>query len=107
LSASRIGIRSGLRLNGVASIDEADPLLADYPGAQLVVCVETREVFPNCPRYIHRYELAERFRFVPRAGSERSDGLYALVEIRGPEGDMPPLHVHHREDETFYVLERI
>jgi predicted pyridoxine 5'-phosphate oxidase superfamily flavin-nucleotide-binding protein len=59
-----------LRLNGVASIDEADPLLAEYPGAQLVVRVEAREVFPNCPRYIHRYELAERSRFVPRAGSE-------------------------------------
>jgi hypothetical protein len=23
-------------------------------------------VFPNCPRYIHRYELVERSRFVPR-----------------------------------------
>ena len=59
-----------LRLNGVASIDEADPLLAEYRGAQLVVRVQAREVFPNCPRYIHRYELAERSRFVPRAGSE-------------------------------------
>ena len=59
-----------LRLNGLASIDEADPLLAEYPGAQLVVRVEAREVFPNCPRYIHRYELAERSRFVPRAGTE-------------------------------------
>ena len=59
-----------LRLNGVASIDEADPLLAEYPGAQLVVRVQAREVFPNCPRYVHRYELAERSRFVPREGSE-------------------------------------
>ena len=59
-----------LRLNGLASIDEADPLLAEYPGAQLVVRVEAREVFPNCPRYIHRYELAERSRFVPRPGTE-------------------------------------
>ena len=59
-----------LRLNGLASIDEADPLLAEYPGAQLIVRVEAREVFPNCPRYIHRYELAERSRFVPRPGTE-------------------------------------
>jgi len=59
-----------LRLNGLASIDEADPLLAEYPGAQLIVRVEAREVFPNCPRYIHRYELTERSRFVPRAGTE-------------------------------------
>ena len=23
-------------------------------------------MFPNCPRYIHRYELVERSHFVPR-----------------------------------------
>jgi uncharacterized protein len=59
-----------LRLNGTASIDPADELLAAYPGALLVVRVRAREVFPNCPRYIHRYELVERSRFVPRAGAE-------------------------------------
>ena len=54
-----------LRLNGTASIDEADELLERYPEAQFVVRVRAREVFPNCPRYIHRYELVERSRFVP------------------------------------------
>jgi quercetin dioxygenase-like cupin family protein len=34
-----------------------------------------------------------------------SDGAYALVELTGPKGDMPPLHLHTREDEAFYVLE--
>jgi mannose-6-phosphate isomerase-like protein (cupin superfamily) len=34
-----------------------------------------------------------------------SDGALAIVELAGREGDMPPLHVHHREDETFVVLE--
>jgi hypothetical protein len=24
-------------------------------------------VFPNCPRYIHKYQLVERSKFVPRA----------------------------------------
>ena len=27
-------------------------------------------MFPNCPRYIHRYELVERSRFVPHAHEE-------------------------------------
>jgi predicted pyridoxine 5'-phosphate oxidase superfamily flavin-nucleotide-binding protein len=54
-----------LRLNGTASIDESDELLERYPEAQFVVRVRVREVFPNCPRYIHRYELVERSRFVP------------------------------------------
>jgi uncharacterized protein len=59
-----------MRLNGVASIDANDPLLAEYPEAQFIVRVRTREVFPNCPRYIHRYQLVERSPFVPRAGCE-------------------------------------
>jgi predicted pyridoxine 5'-phosphate oxidase superfamily flavin-nucleotide-binding protein len=56
-----------LRLNGDASVDEHDPLLPTYPEAQFVVRVAAREVFPNCPRYIHKYALVERSRFVPRA----------------------------------------
>jgi uncharacterized protein len=58
---------SRLRINGIASIDERDPLLAAYHGAQLVVRVRATQVFPNCPRYIHRMALVERSRFVPRA----------------------------------------
>src|SRR5215212_11018730 len=54
-----------LRLNGVASVDEHDELMESYPEAQFVVRVRAREVFPNCPRYIHRYQLVERSRFVP------------------------------------------
>jgi predicted pyridoxine 5'-phosphate oxidase superfamily flavin-nucleotide-binding protein len=61
---------SRLRVNGVASIGERDPLLAEYPKAQLVVRVRATHVFPNCPRYIHRMRLVERSRFVPRPDSE-------------------------------------
>jgi uncharacterized protein len=57
-----------MRLNGTASIDPNDPLMAEYPEAQFIVRVRAREVFPNCPRYIHRYKLVERSRFVPKKG---------------------------------------
>ena len=53
-----------------ASVEPDDPLLARFPGAQFVVRVRAREVFPNCPRYIHRMQLVERSPFVPRAGRE-------------------------------------
>ena len=56
-----------MRLEGTASIDLDDPLREDYPEAQLVVRVRARAVYPNCPRYIHRYELVRRSSFVPRA----------------------------------------
>jgi predicted pyridoxine 5'-phosphate oxidase superfamily flavin-nucleotide-binding protein len=59
-----------LRLNGTASIDPDDPLLGSWPGATLVIRVRAREVFPNCPRYIHKLALVERSRYVPEAGTE-------------------------------------
>lgn len=63
-------LQKRLRLNGVASIAEDDPLLPEYPRAQLVVRVRATQVFPNCPRYIHKLELVERSRFVPKADCE-------------------------------------
>lgn len=56
-----------MRLDGTAAIDLEDPLLDDYPEAQFVVRVRPRAVYPNCPRYIHRYALEERSHFVPDA----------------------------------------
>jgi quercetin dioxygenase-like cupin family protein len=38
-------------------------------------------------------------------GGEESEGRYAVVESVAPAGNMPPLHVHEREDEVFHVLE--
>jgi mannose-6-phosphate isomerase-like protein (cupin superfamily) len=32
-------------------------------------------------------------------------GAFGLIEVRWPASFGPPLHVHHREDETFYVLD--
>jgi len=57
---------SRLRLNGRAELVFGGPLVAAYPGAQFVVKVTVREIFPNCRRYIHRMQLVERARHVPR-----------------------------------------
>ncbi len=40
-----------------------------------------------------------------KAASEDTDGRLALVEILAPEGVGIPMHVHHNEDEGFWVLE--
>ena len=56
-----------MRLNGEAEIVYDDPLKAEYPEAQFIVRVRAREVFPNCPRYIHKMRLVERSRFVPKS----------------------------------------
>jgi predicted pyridoxine 5'-phosphate oxidase superfamily flavin-nucleotide-binding protein len=58
-----------LRVNGTARIEPPEFISPGFPQAQLVVVVAIREVFPNCPRYIHQYALVERSRFVPREGT--------------------------------------
>ena len=82
---------SRLRLNGTASIDERDALIDQYPGAQFIVRVRATQVFPNCPRYIHRMAPVERSRFVPRADREtpvpdwkRSDWACDVLPDRDP-----------------------
>ena len=62
--------RKRMRLNGVASVADDDPLLAEFPEAQMIVRVSATEVFPNCPRYIHEYKLVKRSRFVPKRECE-------------------------------------
>src|ERR1700741_327843 len=39
-----------------------------------------------------------------KAYAADTGGRYTLVEITAPAGLQTPLHVHHREDEGFYVL---
>ena len=40
--------------------------------------------------------------------AEQTDGLLSIIEITeppNPDGVAGPLHVHHREDETFWILD--
>jgi mannose-6-phosphate isomerase-like protein (cupin superfamily) len=39
------------------------------------------------------------------ATAESTGGAHGLTEAIGPAGSSPPLHVHHREDEAFWLLE--
>lgn len=57
-----------MRVDGTAELRYDDPLLAGYPEAQFVVRVHAERIYPNCPRYIHKYQLVERSAFVPRVG---------------------------------------
>lgn len=59
-----------LRVNGSAVLEAVDDVEPPFPEAQFVVRVTVRELFPNCPRYIHRYQPVERSKYVPRDGIE-------------------------------------
>jgi predicted pyridoxine 5'-phosphate oxidase superfamily flavin-nucleotide-binding protein len=56
-----------LRVNGIACIAPATTADPPYTEAQFVVQVSVRQVFPNCPRYIHKMQPVEASKFVPRA----------------------------------------
>jgi uncharacterized protein len=62
-----------MRVNGTASIGFDDPLLSEYPEAQFLVRVRPEQIFVNCPRYIHKMEVVERSKFVPKAECETPD----------------------------------
>ena len=59
-----------MRVDGTAQISTDASLMTRYPEAQFIVQVEARRIYPNCPRYIHKYALVERSAFVPRRDAE-------------------------------------
>jgi predicted pyridoxine 5'-phosphate oxidase superfamily flavin-nucleotide-binding protein len=59
-----------IRVSGTARIDRDDPLLKTTVGAQLIVRVTARAIFPACPRYIPHMQLVEESRFIPHAGED-------------------------------------
>ena len=46
-----------------------------------------------------------RNRMAVKATAESTGGAFGLVESLIAPGFSPPMHVHHREDESFYVLD--
>ena len=54
-----------MRVQGKATVSDDDPLLPEFPGAQLIIRVKAERIFPNCPRYIHRMQLVEHSVFAP------------------------------------------
>ena len=87
-----------LRVNGMARIEPPESVEPRFPEAQFVVVVSIREVFPNCPRYIHKMQLVESSRFVPKAGCEtpvpdwkRSSWSYDVLPAGDPAKKTDPI----------------
>jgi hypothetical protein len=70
-----------LRVNGTATVSREDPLLAETVGAQMIVRVKARAIFPNCPRYIPKMQLAEPSVYVPQPGSDPVEPAWKGFEI--------------------------
>jgi len=59
-----------LRVNGQARVSENDPLLGETVGAQLIVRIEARAIFPNCPRYIPNIQMTGPSIYTPQPQCE-------------------------------------
>jgi predicted pyridoxine 5'-phosphate oxidase superfamily flavin-nucleotide-binding protein len=57
-----------MRVQGTATLSDDDPLIAEFPGAQLIVRVKAERIFPNCPRYIHKMQVVEHSVYAPAIG---------------------------------------
>ena len=57
-----------IRVNGTARVVRDDPLMQRFAGAQLLVRVKVRAIFPNCPRYIVTPGTADPSTYAPRPG---------------------------------------
>lgn len=88
-----------LRVKGSAFIQDDDPLLAYWPEAELIVRVRLREMFPNCPRYIHKMTLVEESAFVPKSHCETPAPAWKSLEVVADV--LPPRDAHlagHEQD---------
>ena len=67
------------------------------------------ETAPKPYRLANREGLADVWwktgRITVKAGPEETGNAFAQFEVDDPRGSAPPLHIHHNEDETFYILE--
>jgi predicted pyridoxine 5'-phosphate oxidase superfamily flavin-nucleotide-binding protein len=69
-----------LRVNGTATVSCQDPLLASTVGAQMIVRVTARVIFPNCPRYIPDMQLVDPSVYAPRPGCDPPEPAWKNFE---------------------------
>ena len=77
-----------LRVNGVAEVVVDDPLMAEIPGAQLLIKVTPVDIFPNCPRYVPNMTLAAASPYLPKADAPPLEPKWKRFEIF--QGVVPP-----------------
>ena len=68
-----------LRVNGDAAISRDEPAMQDFAGAQMLVRVTARAIFPNCPRYIPSGE--EPSQYCPQPGYEPPEPAWKGFDV--------------------------
>lgn len=70
-----------LRVNGRASLHLDDPLMADLPGAHMIVRVTPENIFPNCPRYIPDLGNGKASEYLPENGVVAKEPAWKTFDV--------------------------
>lgn len=92
-----------LRVQGIARLDEGSAR-EGVPGAMLLVRVEPKEIFVNCPRYIHRFAKVETARHVPDAAGNAP--LARWKRLEAVHDALPPKDQAAVKEAGFISLEQ-
>lgn len=78
-----------IRVQATASLHHDDELLAQYPGALMIVRAHIDRVFLNCARYIHPHRRLSTSKYVPAA--DASQPFPAWKRIDALQGSLRPV----------------
>lgn len=78
-----------IRAQATASLHTDDALLAEYPGAFLIVRAHIDKVFLNCARYIHPHQRICKSKYVP--AEDGSQPFPAWKRIDALQGSLRPV----------------
>lgn len=70
-----------LRVHGSATVSTDDELMDQYHEAQMIVRIKVRDIFINCPRYVHSAQSKGESEFVPREGIETPEPEWKSWEV--------------------------
>jgi len=77
-----------IRVQATATLHREDELLAEYPGAFMIVRAHVDKVFLNCARYIHPHQRVSTSKYVP--DEEGNQPYPAWKRIDGLQGSLRP-----------------
>ncbi len=70
-----------VRVQGHATLSEAEADLARYPGANMVARVEVESCFLNCARYIHKHKRQADSPYVPDAQGAQPHPSWKRIDL--------------------------
>ncbi|MBU2583022.1 MAG: pyridoxamine 5'-phosphate oxidase family protein [Alphaproteobacteria bacterium] len=81
-----------MRVQAKAEVSKDDPLMSEFPGAKMIVRATIKQIFINCPRYIHKHKKLETSVYAPTADHTPPMPSWKRIDLVQdviPEADKP------------------